>query len=181
MRQRRLLAFIASLLVTAAALMVAPAPARAAITTWISVPTPSGMIGPKVIDVAGWSMDNRAKVQLKSLSTTGNVRNQRWVITEEVPGANIWSFRNVLSGKCLDKSRDAPNGNGNVVYQYTCNTGSANQLWKWLSVVPGNKWGMLQSLSGGRCLDVRGKSFTDGAPLQVWDCVGDWNQRFNIS
>jgi len=29
--------------------------------------------------------------------------------------------------------------------------------------------------------DSRGKTFTDGAPLQVWDCVGDWNQRFTIS
>jgi len=179
MRQRGLLAFFATLLAAAAAVLVAPTAAQAAsITTYISVLTPSGMIGPKVIDIAGWSMEDRGKAQIKSLSTTGNVRNQRWVITQEA--GSIYSFRNVLSGKCLDKSLDAPDANGNLVYQYTCNTSNPNQLWLFMSVVPGSKWGMLRSYSGGRCLDVRGKSFTNGAQLQVWDCVGDWNQRFNI-
>jgi ricin-type beta-trefoil lectin protein len=32
----------------------------------------------------------------------------------------------------------------------------------------------------GGCLDVTGVSYTDYATLQVWQCSGNWNQRWNI-
>lgn len=182
MRKRAIFAFVTSLLVASSALLVGATPAQAAITTWISVKTPSGAIGPKVLDVANWETRDRGDVHIWSLRTTGNVNNQRWTITEiGGAGTGVYQIRNVNSGKCLDKSLDAPDANGTRVYQYTCQTGwITNQAWRFVRVEAGSNWGLLKNASGGRCLDVRGKSFTDGALLQVWDCVGDWNQRFNI-
>ncbi|TYB56224.1 RICIN domain-containing protein [Nonomuraea sp. PA05] len=55
-------------------------------------------------------------------------------ITAPSPATDISSqLGNANSNKCLDKSRDAPNGNGNAVYQYTCATtqqAAYNQLWQ---------------------------------------------------
>jgi hypothetical protein len=181
MRKRGILAFFTSLLVASEALLVGATPAQAAKTTWISVKTPSGAIGPKVLDVEAWSKADRGRVHLWTLRTSGNVDNQRWTITEIVKDSGVYQIRNVNSDKCLDKSEDAPDANGTPVYQYTCQTGwITNQAWQFVRAVPGSNWGYLKNASGGRCLDVRGKSFTDGASLQVWDCGGDWNQRFNI-
>ncbi|GAA4192795.1 hypothetical protein [Microbispora amethystogenes] len=30
-------------------------------------------------------------------------------------------------------------------------------------------------------LDVTGATYGNGKPLQVWECGGNWNQRFNVS
>ncbi|WIM92656.1 RICIN domain-containing protein [Actinoplanes oblitus] len=181
MSPRGIIAFLTALLIAPAALLSVAAPAQAdTITTWISVKTPSGHIGPKVLDVKKWSMDDRGQVQIWDRQTANN-SNQLWRITEIVRGSGVYQIQNVNSGKCLDKSTDAPDANGTPVYQYTCQTGwITNQAWQFVPVAPGDKWGKLKNASGGRCLDVQGKSFTNGALLQVWDCVGDWNQRFNI-
>lgn len=161
--------------------LVGPAPAEAAITTYISVLTPSGSTGKKVLDIRDWSTADRGQAQLWSLRTSGDVANQRWTITKTATagGIGVYEIKNVKSGKCLDKSQDTANANGNNVYQVGC-SGTSNQRWAWIEVAGGSKWGWLQSQDGGRCLDVRGVSYTDGTPLQVWDCTNNWNQRWNI-
>ncbi|WP_242909342.1 RICIN domain-containing protein [Actinomadura terrae] len=140
----------------------------------------------KVIDVAGWSTEDRGRVHLWALRRTGDVRNQRWtpVHSGEVNGHTLFKFVNEYSGKCLDKSEDAPNGNGNVVYQHTCHNGP-NQLWE---RIPFNdsSYTQLKNLAGGRCLDVEGPTWQDGTTIHVWDCYSvngepAQSQRWNIT
>jgi streptogrisin C len=38
----------------------------------------------------------------------------------------------------------------------------------------------LKSTFAGKCIDVRDARFVDGAPLQIWDCNGSDQQRFNL-
>lgn len=76
---------------------------------------------------------------------------------------------------------DVPAGNGVRVQQWQCN-GTPNQHWAAVPVESGSrgKWVELVNLQSGRCLDVTNVNYADGALLQVWDCSGGWNQRFNI-
>ncbi|TDD80914.1 RICIN domain-containing protein [Actinomadura rubrisoli] len=140
----------------------------------------------KVIDVAGWSKEDRGRVHLWAIRTTGDVSNQRWIPQHggTVNGHDLFRFINEGSGKCLDKSEDSPNGNGNVVYQHTCHTGP-NQLWE---RIPFNNspHTQLKNLAGGRCLDVEGPTWQDGATIHVWDCYSTngepaRSQRWNIT
>jgi len=166
----------------AAAVAGGAVPANAAGPTYISVLGPYNATDTKVLDIANWSMDNRGPAHLWTLRTTGNVDNQRWYVFDSgtLNGHRVVELVNVNSNKCLDKSEDVPNANGNAVYQYRC-TGLNNQLWEF---IPGpdafSHWGELKNVAGGRCLDIQGPSFTDGARIHVWDCYGAWNQRWNI-
>ncbi|TYK44007.1 RICIN domain-containing protein [Actinomadura decatromicini] len=169
--------------VAAAALLVgASAPAHAANPTFIS-----GFLNPtKVIDVEGWSTQDRGRVHLWDLRHTDDVRNQRWFVEKVgvLNGHDVFRFRNALSGKCLDKSEDTPNGNGNAVYQYACHDGN-NQ--KWEKIPFGNDpWTQLRNVAGGRCLDIEGPRWENGRTIHVWDCYGSdgkpaWSQRWNIN
>lgn len=179
----KLTGFLMALLATAAMLTaVGPAPAHAdAYNIRISVLTPPGATGIGVLDVAHYSEADRGRVHLWSYRTTGEVRNQRWNVTKlyTVNGHDVFRIVNVKSGKCLDKSEDVPNANGNAVYQYTCRS-TANQEWEF---IPGPdsqwRWGQLKNRAAGRCLDIQGPSFTEGATIHVWDCYSTWSQRWN--
>lgn len=189
MRTRKFLTVLAAfVMATASAVLVVPAPANASVsvTTYISVLNPPGQSGKKVLDIANWSTVDRGPAHLWALRTTGTVSNQRWTIVKYMTlyttgtPVDVYYFQNQLSGKCLDKSQDVLDANGAAVYQITCSYHD-NQLWEFFPGFGGNSnWGELANLSDGRCLDVHGASFTDGAPLQVWDCTGGWNQRWNI-
>lgn len=147
----------------------------------------SGFLNPtKVLDVEAWSRDDRGRVHLFDLRHDGEVRNQRWIVQRvgDINGHDMFRFVNELSGKCLDKSEDAPNGNGNRVYQFTCHDGN-NQ--KWEKIPFGNDpWTQLRNVAGGRCLDIEGPRWENGATIHVWDCYGSdgkpaWSQRWNIN
>ncbi len=179
---RRACGALAAVALGLSTLLVGPAPASAgASNIYISVLTPSDVIGPKVLDIANWSRDDRGPAHLWHLETTGNFSNQRWdVVASYEPGMdNVVELRNRNSGKCLDKSMDRGNYDGAPVYQYTC-SGEDNQQWHFVDVVPGSKWGWLVNVADGRCLDVRDVNYSDGAPLQVWTCKNSWNQRWNV-
>jgi hypothetical protein len=162
-------------------LLANASPAHAAYTTYIS-----GVLNPtRVLDVADWSRADRGKVHLWDLRRDGEVRNQRWTVEQvgTLNGHGVYRFRNALSGKCLDKSDDAPNGNGNAVYQYTCHGGN-NQKWEKIPF-GNNGWTQLKNVAGGRCLDIAGPRWANGATIHVWDCYGSngspaWSQRWNI-
>jgi hypothetical protein len=112
---------LAALMASAAMLVaVSPAPAHAdADNIWIGVLNPPGSSGERVLDVANYSEANRGRAHLWSLRTTGEVGNQRWNVKTvgTVNGHSVYKIVNVKSGKCLDKSEDVPNANGNAVYQ----------------------------------------------------------------
>lgn len=84
------------------------------------------------------------------------------------------------SGLCLDTDYGS-SANGTRVQLYTC-IGSASQVWK---LEPG---GAIRGV-GGKCLDVRAPPnsnstlpvYQNGQALQVWDCNGWQNQKFNLN
>lgn len=157
-----------------------PRPGSDAITTWVSVLTPNGSAGPKVLDVKDGSRSDGARVQL--WQRNGN-QQQYWTMERKgtYQGHSYYQLVNRRSGKCLDMATDVPAGNGVRVQQWQCN-GTPNQHWAAVPVESGSrgKWVELVNLHSGRCLDVTGVNHADGALLQVWDCAGGWNQRFNI-
>ncbi|GAB2890051.1 hypothetical protein GCM10027074_67980 [Streptomyces deserti] len=184
MHYKRLAAVVTASTAAAAALVASTTPAHAApvplYTTWVSVQTPSGSSGTKVLDIKNRSTADRGQAHLWANYTTGEVRSQRWTISYDHTRSNgnkVYKLKNALSGKCLDKSEDVPNANGNAVYQYTCNDNANNQLWERIG---SSGWTQLRNVASGRCLDVKGPSFTDGAILHVWDCYSTWSQRWNI-
>lgn len=161
---------------------ITPASADAVRRPYVSVLQPSGSVGPMVLDVQGGSMAERAPVQL--WLKNGNSQQAWWV--DQVGtyrGLPYYVLQNDKSGLCLDLRGDVPAANGGTVWQWTCN-GGPNQNWVAVPVETSGssaKWVELVNMAGQRCLDVKDVSYTNGALLQVWDCGGAWNQRFNIS
>lgn len=72
---------------------------------------------------------------------------------------------------------DGAVGDGTRVQQWDC-SGATNQQW----IAGGTSgWVTLRNRRNQNlCLDVSGANFADGAPLQVFTCNGQWQQRWNI-
>ncbi|WP_173390977.1 RICIN domain-containing protein [Actinomadura litoris] len=107
----------------------------------------------------------------RNFSPETYVWNQRWsreLMGHSASGNPVYRFINAHSGKCLDKSEDSPNGNGNLVYQFECNY-HFNQLWE---AIPSGDYGywQLKNFAGGRCLDIEGPREDNGTTIHVWDC-----------
>jgi hypothetical protein len=173
---------VVTVLACAAAMLAGlGAPARAAVrpAAYYTVPIyiDSGPnTGNHVIDIANWGTANRSPVQIWNLRFDEPVWNQRWQVNAiGSVGDPIVVIYNPGSGKCLDKSQDKPDANGNTVYLYTC-SGTSNQQWRAHDMGHGSA--ELINLSDGRCLDARDVSYANGTPLQVWSCSGGWNQRW---
>lgn len=154
---------------------ISPVP-HASHTTWISVDGPTRK---QVMDVRDSSVANGAVVQTFRLSGSNGTDNQRWTITsvDTQDGNTVYELQNVHSQLCLDMAIDVPAGNGVRVQQWHCNH-TPNQ--RWISINSASSWRMLRNLQGGRCLDASHVSDADLTPLQVWDCSGNWNQRWNV-
>lgn len=104
--------------------------------------------------------------------------NQRWHTRSckiDDRGFIFDQHKNWKSKKCLDKSEDAPNGNGNVIYQYTCGDTYAdakNQLW--LRQNGGHSvegWQQQRNFAGQGCIDIKNEQYANGAELVQWDCA----------
>ncbi len=39
----------------------------------------------------------------------------------------------------------------------------------------------IKNVAASRCLDVSGASTADGAPMQIYDCTGQNNQKFKLA
>ncbi|MGW5667188.1 RICIN domain-containing protein [Micromonospora sp. NPDC003776] len=184
MRIRKTLAALITTCAVAFTVGVTPASAQA--DSWpqwyvdyISVLKPAnGGSTTMVMDVMNASSANMAPVQLWQY--TGGW-NQKWLVRSKyIDGSGNYGYEivNRNSGKCLDRRADLGLGNGNAVQQYDC-TEASNQIW-WPVRVGTSNWVMLKNGADRRCLDVRDVRYANGAPLQVWDCSGNWNQRWNI-
>jgi hypothetical protein len=163
----------------AATFTITTTPAFAAYTTYVSVQTPSGSTGTKVLDIRDYSLADRGQAQLWDLRNSGELRNQQWTITllyTNGSGHGVYQLKNALSLKCLDKSLDVPDADGNAVYQYGCNANASNQQWEQMG---SSGWVQLRNVSDGRCLDVAGPSYSNGAILHIWNCYSTWSQRWN--
>ncbi len=141
---------------------------------YISVDQPSDTLGTKVIDIKDQSQANGARAQLWERNGGANQRWQVWGNSLE----RIYIFHAGHSkNKCLDMAIDGSVGNGTRVQQWDCNDG-LNQQWVasgdsgWVTLK--NRW------NPSLCLDASGAVYADGRLLQVWQCHGQWNQRWNI-
>jgi hypothetical protein len=187
-RARRTLAVLTAAFAAICAVTMAPTPARADSSGWkvwyISVLKPANSDGvTRVLDVTNGSTANGTPVQLWQL-TSGNTENfQQWGVRARGLNGNGYEIYNWGSGKCLDRRSDVAIGNGNPVQMWQCNSQDVpardNQLWYPVKIGNSN-WVELTNGVDGRCLDVTNFSNSNGARLQVWDCLGNWNQRWNI-
>ena len=181
---RHILIMIVGVLVTT--VLATATPASAAQVTisdgiWvINTVGPDGVLEyqtDRVVDVAGWSFDDRGRVHMWDFRSNGNVTNQRWDFINL--GGGYYQIKNQNSGKCLDKSMDNGNVDGALVYQYSCSANHpSNQVW-YLDNLGLNGYPHIRSKADNRCLDIRGKVDADDATVQVWSCnsVG-WNQAW---
>ncbi|MFI6458616.1 RICIN domain-containing protein [Streptosporangium amethystogenes] len=189
-RTRKFFAAPAAALIALAIVFTGQAPANASVTTYISV-LPQGstrmVLDTRMDSSTANGMANGAPAQLWQLRTGSQgveVNNQRWTITWQYQDANnhgVYELENALSHKCLDMAIDGPIGNGTRVQQWDCSDAS-NQRW---TAVPapqalGSEWVQLVNLRSGLCLDVPGAKYTNGVALKVYQCNGNWNQRWNI-
>lgn len=119
---------------------------------------------PYVIDLANWSMDDRAPVHLWSRRTDPDYRNQLWT-AEKVASGN-WRFVNLYSGKCLD--RDA----GGSLFQARCEVDAA-QEWSFKND------GEIRSAVDGQCVEIDGHQRLLGAGLRMATCDSGWYQLWH--
>jgi hypothetical protein len=83
---------------------------------------------------------------------------------------------NAVVNQCAEVASGKATQNGMVVSVSRCD-GAANQRWR---LVPKDNAFELAAVSGGNCLDVKGGSQGDGAPLQQWACTGIDSQLFSL-
>ncbi|WP_182905022.1 RICIN domain-containing protein [Microbispora sp. H13382] len=182
MRTRKSSAIAAASLVALASVFVAPAPAQAAITTYISVLKKPGETQTMVLSLDYYTssaLDGTLAVIWPKVSLPDVAY---WTITRTSTtsdGAGVYELKNAHSLMCLDMATDGPVGNGTRVQQWTCR-GTANQRWIARPVVSGNNWVKLVNQQSGLCLDVTDLNYAQNTRLQVWSCAGNWNQRWNI-
>jgi len=131
----------------------------------------------RVVDVAGWSFDDRGRVHMWDFRNNGNFDNQRWNFINL--GQGLYQIKNKNSSKCLDKSMDNGNVDGALVYQFSCAANHpSNQVW-YLDNLGLNGYLRIRSWADNRCLDIRGKVDADDATVQVYGCNSTgWNQAW---
>ena len=78
--------------------------------------------------------------------------------------------------KCVDVPSGAKT-NGAAALQVACKAADT-QLWE---QVPNSNGFALRNKATGLCLDVSGISFSSGATIYTWSCLGTANQTFNWS
>jgi hypothetical protein len=146
----------------------------------------------KVLGIDGGLMANRARAIIADYHSDPN---QKWLIrvcTIDNFQQTFWyQFMNDKSDKCLDKSDDAPNGNGNIIYQYTCENSypaALNQLWSRQQAGGSvDFWRQLRNEAGRGCIDIHNEQYANGAQLVQWDCapnawdVNSHTQQWNIA
>ncbi|MFE6054282.1 RICIN domain-containing protein [Kitasatospora sp. NPDC056446] len=126
----------------------------------------------KCLEVADWRTDNGAPV--RQWDCTGG-DSQRWVLVSETGyDSGRWALVNVHSGKCLD----VPGGimrNGVTLQQWDCWYGPG-QIWD----SPSRPDRSNRTLRvGDMAVEIGGYSTEPGAPAQLWEFNGGWNQRWS--
>ncbi|MEV8626041.1 ricin-type beta-trefoil lectin domain protein [Streptomyces sp. NBC_01268] len=162
---RRTAALLATVLLAGAAALIAPAadaaekpaPARSAAT----VPGPGG-VGSCV--ESGSSATCTGLDEMQTWSVGGTCATWDW-------NTNLYSFSQTWSGWVR----------GNTTASASCfPTGT---WWgggvSFGPAVPAGPVGQVTGLAG-KCLDVRGGSMANKTPTQIWDCLGNVNQRWKI-
>jgi hypothetical protein len=131
------------------------------------------------VDVANGVQTAGTAVQ--QYATTGGNANQGFYIRAN--GSN-WSISmKANSAKCLGLSGNGSNtGNGTAVQIQDCNTGNSSQAWSAV-LVSGttNQYQFKNVGASNRCMTISGQSTANAALVQLWDCMGQSNEKFAMS
>jgi Ricin-type beta-trefoil lectin domain len=73
-----------------------------------------------------------------------------------------------LAGACIEVPSGGSAPDGTQLYVFPCN-GASYQAWYFEKA---------SLTTMGKCVDLRGAQYTNGTPVQVYDCLGQYNQRF---
>jgi len=101
-----------------------------------------------------------------------------------VSGSDIYKFKNLGTGRCLEARNGAVNGG--AVDVWDCTSSESNELWSW-PVPSGAPFPLEQQLqtrvsgSTGYCLDVPGARTDQGLQMQIWRCNNTFAQQIWIS
>jgi hypothetical protein len=113
------------------------------------------------VDVRGANTANSTPVQVYTCDGTNA---QQWTVVEA--GSTLQAL-----GKCMDIN-GAGTADGTTVDLYSCNDTAAQVF------IPQSN-GALYNPQSGKCLDDTGYGGS-GTQLQIWDCTGNANQRWNL-
>jgi GH25 family lysozyme M1 (1,4-beta-N-acetylmuramidase) len=125
-----------------------------------------------VLEVAGGSLENSARVQLYAANGT---EAQLWRVTHDSTGYVI--LMNVRSGKVLDVA-GGQDSSGVSMQQYSFN-GSYAQ--KWIAVKKNGSVKIVSALNSSLVLDVDGARMSNGATVQTYTDNGTGAQRWSPS
>jgi hypothetical protein len=114
------------------------------------------------VDVRGANPANYTPVQVYTCNGTNA---QQWTVVQA--GSTLHAL-----GKCMDIYAGGT-ANGTTVDLYDCNNTGAQVF------IPQSN-GSLYNPQSGKCLDDTNWATTPGVQLQIWDCTGNANQRWNL-
>ncbi|HSS38428.1 MAG TPA: RICIN domain-containing protein, partial [Polyangia bacterium] len=99
-----------------------------------------------------------------------------------VPDGGNWRIAMTVDlSKCVDLAGSgSATGNGTQLKIASCTAGDPSQTW---TVTPDAMTGAFyfKNVQSGRCLDETGKNTAAGVALEIWDCNGGANQKWNIN
>ena len=104
-----------------------------------------------------------------------NTDSQKFVITKV--GANWKIATKTATNKCFGLVGNATGNYTNVELQ-DCN-GSNHQAWTVTANADDGAF-YFRNVAANRCMDVPNGSTADGAPMIIWDCNYQGNQRFKV-
>jgi hypothetical protein len=82
--------------------------------------------------------------------------------------------------KCIDLAGSGSSpGNGTKLQLNNCQPGDTSQMFTITPDAPTGAF-FLKNVQSGRCLDEPGSNTASGVQLDIWDCFGGNNQKWNI-
>jgi len=128
------------------------------------------------VDVYGAHTTNGSVIQQWYTETSGTAQMFNLI----ADGSNWRISMSIASNKCFDLvGSGSSTGNGTQLAINDCSAGDASQQF---TITPDAQTGgfIFKNVLTGRCLDENGGNTSAGVPMQVWDCNGGVNQKFNI-
>jgi hypothetical protein len=136
----------------------------------------------RVRDTGAWSIlrnDTNNSVTTLASGGTAALGTNRWhTLALTFRGSTITA---AVDGATVGTATDSTWGTGQV--GFGTSQGETAQFDN-LSITPGPAGGataVLRGVGSNRCLDVPGRSQTDGTLLQIWDCNGGANQAWTLT
>ncbi|KAH6871958.1 carbohydrate-binding module family 13 protein/putative endo-1,3-beta-glucanase, partial [Coprinopsis sp. MPI-PUGE-AT-0042] len=124
--------------------------------------------------------------QMKIWECYPELTQQRWSIDTDST-IKLSDVRYAQWGACLDIT-DGRLENTNVLQTWECSPSNINQLWQFQQPIvthaqsgpqdPFYGWPLHPNNNTNKCLEVRGGVFTNGTPVQIYDCNGSEAQRW---